>query len=153
MNGQRYVAVVGPAEADDRCLELAETVGAGLADASAVVITGGLGGVMLAAARGAASRGGTVIGLLPGVDRSAANPYVTFALPTGLGQLRNGVIVHASDALVGVGSSWGTVNEISLALRLGRPVAWLEGERLLELEPAPVHVGDVETAVHVALSG
>ena len=153
MNGRRYVAVVGPGEADDRCLELAEAVGAGLADAGAVVLTGGLGGVMLAAARGAADRGGTVIGLLPGTDRSDANPYVTFALPTGLGQFRNGVIVQSSDALVGVGSSWGTMNEISLALRLGRTVAWLAGERLISLDPAPIHVDDVETAIGVALTG
>jgi uncharacterized protein (TIGR00725 family) len=153
MNPRRYVAIVGPAEADDRCLELAEAVGAGLAEAGAVVLTGGLGGVMLAAARGAASRGGTVIGLLPGTDRSVANPYVTFALPTGLGQLRNGVLVQASDALVGVGSSWGTVNEISLALRINHPVAWLRGERSLQLEPAPVNVDDVETAIQVVLSG
>jgi uncharacterized protein (TIGR00725 family) len=153
VNVGRYVAVVGPAEADGRCLALAEAAGAGLAEAGAVVLTGGLGGVMLAAARGAASRGGTVIGLLPGTDRSDANAYVTFALPTGLGQLRNGILVHASDALLGVGSSWGTVNEISLALRLGRTVAWLQGERQLQLEPAPVHVDDVETAVRVALDG
>jgi uncharacterized protein (TIGR00725 family) len=153
VNHRRYVAVVGPAEADERCLELAEAAGAALADAGAIVLTGGLGGVMLAASRGAASRGGTVIGLLPGTDRSAANPHVTFALPTGLGQLRNGILVQASDALLGVGSSWGTVNEISLALRLGRTVAWLQGERGLLLEPAPVHVDDAETAVRVVLSG
>lgn len=153
MTGRRYVAVVGPADADERCLELAEAAGAGLADAGVVVLTGGLGGVMLAAARGAASRDGTVIGVLPGTDRSAANPYVTFALPTGLGQLRNGVLVHASDALLGVGNSWGTLNEISLALRLGRTVAWLQGERSLQLDPAPVHVDDVETAVRVVISG
>lgn len=153
MNRRRYVAVIGPGEADDRCLELAEAVGAGLAEAGAVVLTGGLGGVMLAAARGAAGHGGTVIGLLPGIDRSDANPYVTFALPTGLGQLRNGVLVQASDALVAVGSSWGTLNEISLALRIGRTVAWLAGERHISLDPAPVHVDDVETAVRVALSG
>lgn len=152
MNGWRYVAVVGPGDADERCLQLAESVGAALADAGTVVLTGGLGGVMLAASRGAAGRGGTVIGLLPGTDRSTANPYVTFALPTGLGQLRNGLIVQAGDALIGVGSSWGTVNEISLALRIGRPVAWLAGERGLHLEPAAVHVDDVETAVQVALS-
>jgi uncharacterized protein (TIGR00725 family) len=132
---------------------LAEAVGAGLADVGAVVLTGGLGGVMLAAARGAANHGGTVIGLLPGTDRADANPYVTFALPTGLGQLRNGVIVQASDAIIGVGSSWGTVNEISLALRIGRTVAWLMGERGIRLAPAPVHVDDVETALQVALSG
>lgn len=153
MTGRRYVAVVGPAEADQGCLELADAAGAALADAGVVVITGGLGGVMLAAARGAASRGGTVIGLLPGTDRSAANPYITFALPTGLGQLRNGVLVQASDALLGVGNSWGTLNEISLALRLGRTVAWLQGERALQLDPAPVHTDDVETAVRVVISG
>jgi uncharacterized protein (TIGR00725 family) len=149
---RRYVAVVGPGDADERLVAMAEEVGAALAAAGIVVITGGLGGVMLGASRGAAAQGGTVLGLLPGTDRSAANPYVTLALPTGLGQLRNGVIVQSSDALIGVGSSWGTVNEISLALRIGKPVAWLEGTRSLHLQPEPVHVDNVETALRVALA-
>ena len=151
MTARRYVGVVGPAEADERCLELAAQVGAELAGHGAVVLTGGLGGVMEAAARGAAERGGTVVGLLPGVDRAAANPHVTIALPTGLGQLRNGVLVHASDALVAIGSSWGTLNEISFALRTGTPVAWLAGSQVPDLHPAPAHVDDVAQAVRLAL--
>jgi uncharacterized protein (TIGR00725 family) len=101
---------------------VAEDVGAGLADAGAVVVTGGLGGVMEAACRGARSRRGRTVGLLPGGDREAANGWVEIALPTGLGELRNGLIVRAADAVVAVGGGAGTLSEIGFALKLGRPV-------------------------------
>jgi uncharacterized protein (TIGR00725 family) len=149
----RYVAVVGQAQADAQWLELAHDVGAALATAGAIVLTGGLGGVMAAASRGASESGGTVVGVLPGTDRTAANPHLTIALPTGLGQLRNGVLVTASDALIGIGTSWGTLNEISLALRTGTPVAWLEGQPVAGLTPAPTYVTSVAEAVRLAVAG
>ena len=90
----RYVAVVGPGEATAEQIADAEAVGRGLAAAGAIIVCGGLGGVMEAACRGAAEQGGTTIGLLPGADRDAANPWVTIAIPTGLGELRNGLIVR-----------------------------------------------------------
>jgi uncharacterized protein (TIGR00725 family) len=120
-----YVAVVGPGEAAEGELAVAEEVGAGLAAAGAVVVTGGLGGVMEAACRGARSRLGVTVGLLPGVDRAAANGWVSVAIPTGLGELRNGLIVRASDAVVAIGGGQGTLSEIALALKAGRGVVGL----------------------------
>jgi uncharacterized protein (TIGR00725 family) len=119
---ERYVGVVGPGEASAAELALAEELGARLVDLGATVVCGGLGGVMEAACRGAKSRRGTTVGLLPGLDRSEANGWVDVAIATGLGELRNGLIVRASDALVAIGSSAGTLTEIAFGLRLGRPV-------------------------------
>ena len=120
-----YVAVVGPGEASPQELHAAEDIGAGLAAAGAVVVTGGLGGVMEAACRGARSRRGRTIGILPGEDREAANGWVEIAIATGLGELRNGLVVRAVDALVAVGGAYGTLSEVALALKLGRPVVGL----------------------------
>jgi uncharacterized protein (TIGR00725 family) len=120
-----YIAVVGPGEASSTELAAAEELGAGLADLGAVVVTGGLGGVMEAACRGARSRRGRTLGILPGEDRDAANGWVEIAVATGMGELRNGLVVRASDALVAVGGGHGTLSEIALALKLGRPVVGL----------------------------
>jgi hypothetical protein len=120
-----YIAVVGPEEAAADALEAAEEVGALLAAAGAVVVTGGLGGAMEAACRGARSKRGVTVGLLPGTDRGAANGWVQVAVATGLGELRNGLIVRAVDAVVAVGGGAGTLSEIALGLRLGKPVVGL----------------------------
>jgi len=120
-----YVAVVGPSEASPAELHTAEEVGAGLAAAGAVVVTGGLGGVMEAACRGARSRRGRTLGILPGDDRDAANGWVEIAVATGLGELRNGLVVRAADAVVAIGGGHGTLSEVALALKLGRPVVGL----------------------------
>ena len=125
MSRTPYVAVVGPGDASAPELQAAEEVGAGLAAAGAVVVTGGLGGVMEAACRGARSRHGTTLGILPGEDREAANGWVEIAVTTGLGELRNGLVVRAADALVAIGGGHGTLSEVALALRIGRPVVGL----------------------------
>ena len=125
MSRTPYIAVVGPGEASSTELAAAEELGAGLADLGAVVVTGGLGGVMEAACRGARSRRGRTLGILPGEDRDAANGWVEIAVATGMGELRNGLVVRASDALVAVGGGHGTLSEIALALKLGRPVVGL----------------------------
>ncbi len=130
----RYVAVVGPSagslaghpEAED-ILSAAYAVGRLLAERGAVVLCGGGTGVMAAAADGAAAAGGTSIGLLPGPDRSEAHASLTFALPTGLGELRNGLLIRAADAVIAVGGSWGTLSEIALAMRTGVLVVSLLG--------------------------
>jgi uncharacterized protein (TIGR00725 family) len=118
----RYVGVVGPGEASASEAAVAEEVGGLLAEGGAVLVCGGLGGVMEAACRGAKSKLGLTVGLLPGLDRSAANGWVDVAVATGLGELRNGLIVRASDALVAVGGGAGTLSEIAFALKAGRPV-------------------------------
>jgi uncharacterized protein (TIGR00725 family) len=116
------VAVIGGSEPDDHNRAAAEAVGAALASAGAVVVCGGLGGVMAAACRGARSAGGLTVGLLPGSDRSAANQWVEVAIPTGLGEARNALVVAAASAVVAIGGEYGTLSEIALALRSGRPV-------------------------------
>ena len=120
------MAVVGPGEATDAEREAAEAVGRALAQAGAIVVTGGLGGVMEAASRGARDAGGLTVGLLPGDDRKIANPSVTVALPTGLGELRNGLVVRSADAIVAVGGAYGTLSEVALALKTGVPVVGLD---------------------------
>lgn len=125
MSRAPYVAVVGPGDASPRELASAEDVGAGLAALGAVVVTGGLGGVMEAASRGARSKRGHTLGILPGEDRETANGWVEIAVATGLGELRNGLVVRAADALVAVGGGHGTLSEVALALKLGRPVVGL----------------------------
>jgi uncharacterized protein (TIGR00725 family) len=123
----RYVAVVGPADAARPAdLQVAEEAGRLLAAAGAVLLTGGHQGVMQAAARGARRAGGVAIGLLPGNDRSAGTPEHAYLLPTGLGELRNGLLVRAADAVLAVGGSWGTLSEIALARRTGVPLVLVD---------------------------
>jgi uncharacterized protein (TIGR00725 family) len=129
-----FIGVVGPGQPDAVRDARAETVGRLLAEAGAVVVCGGLGGVMAAACRGASSAGGTTVGLLPGDDRRSANPWVTVPLPTGLGELRNGLVVRAADALVAVGGGYGTLSEMALALKTGCPVVGLDAWPV----PAPI---------------
>lgn len=90
-----------------------------------MLVCGGLGGVMAAACRGAREAGGTTVGILPGTDRSAANRWVEVAVPTGVGELRNGLVVRAADAVIAVAGGFGTLSEIALALKLGVPVVGL----------------------------
>jgi uncharacterized protein (TIGR00725 family) len=123
--GSPYVAVIGPGRAPDDLLDAAEAVGRELAERGAVVVCGGRGGAMEAACRGAREAGGTTVGILPGDSRSDANPWVSVAIPTGLGELRNGLVVRAGDAVVAVGGEFGTLSEIGFALKLGRPVVGL----------------------------
>ena len=120
-----HVAVSGGGEADDEACRLAEQVGFELARRGAVLVTGGLGGAMAAACRGAKAGGGMTIGILPSDDRADANPWVDVAVPTGLGEGRNALVVQAADAVVAVAGEFGTLSEIALALRLGRPVIGL----------------------------
>jgi uncharacterized protein (TIGR00725 family) len=104
----------------------AEEVGRLLAERGCVVVTGGLGEVMAAAARGAKSAGGTTIGILPGESRADANEWIDHAVVTGIGHARNLAVVASGDAVIAVGGSWGTLAEIAFARRLGRPVVVLE---------------------------
>ena len=117
-----WIGIVGSGEARPQELALAEEAGAAVAEAGAGLVCGGLGGVMEAACRGARSRGGLTLGLLPGLDRDAANGWVIAAVPTGLGEARNALVVRAADAMVAIGGGWGTLSEIALALRAGLPV-------------------------------
>ncbi|MGA2837954.1 MAG: TIGR00725 family protein [Acidimicrobiales bacterium] len=119
---QTQIAVIGAGDAPPHIVALAEEVGAALASRGAVVICGGLDGVMAGACRGAKSAGGTTVGLLPGRDRGAANPWVDVVIPTGLGEARNALVVGAAAAVVALDGGYGTLSEIALALRAGIPV-------------------------------
>jgi uncharacterized protein (TIGR00725 family) len=118
-----------------------------LARRGAVVVCGGLGGVMEAVCRGAKGAGGTTIGILPGVDRSQANRFVDVALPTGLGEARNALVARAADALIAVGGGYGTLSEIALALKAGKHVVGLSTWDIEGIEPA----GSPEAAVEAVL--
>ena len=120
-----YVAVCGPGVATAEEEAWAEEVGRLLARAGAVVVCGGVSGVMDAVARGAAEEGGVSIGILPGADRSQASPHVRYSVPTGMGEARNALVVRSADALIAVAGEFGTLSEIALALKIGVPVVGL----------------------------
>jgi hypothetical protein len=119
------ISVIGGGTPDAEAEGLAEELGRRLAEAGARIVCGGRGGVMEAAARGARSSGGEVIGILPGEDPAAANDYVTHVVATGIGHARNLAVVASGAAVVAVGGEWGTLAEIAFARRLGRPVVAL----------------------------
>jgi uncharacterized protein (TIGR00725 family) len=143
-----YVAVVGAGEnVGAEVLAAAQEVGARLAQRGAVLVCGGLGGVMAAACRGAAGADGTTVGILPGDDRAAANPWVTVALASGMGELRNGLVVRAADAVIAIAGGVGTLSEIALALKAGKPVIGLGTWAIDGVQAA----GDPAEAVGLAL--
>lgn len=151
------IAVVGPGEdVAATVLADAERVGALLAAAGRQVVTGGLGGVMAAAARGARSAGGTVVALLPGDqadDDGAAHRYSDVVVATGLGQGRNVLVVRSATAVIAVGGSWGTLSEVALARRLGRPVVWLHGWHVDGPDDVVPSAATPEEAVAAVLAG
>lgn len=149
-----YVAVVGPSECDAATAALAEEVGRELAARGAVVVCGGAGGAMEAACRGAKAAGGTTVGLLPGTDRSSANAFVDVAIPTGLGEARNVLVVRAADVVLAVRGEFGTLSEIAFALRIGTPVVGLDTWELGkggEQVDAFLRANDAAEAVELAL--
>lgn len=119
------IGVIGSSRASAEEAELARAVGAALARAEAVTVCGGLGGIMRAAAAGAASEGGIVIGLLPGRDAHEAAPEVTIPLPTGLGEARNVLVVRASEAVIAIAGGWGTLSEAAFCRKLAVPLIGL----------------------------
>jgi len=116
------ISVIGGSEANEATLAIAEKIGHALASAGAVTVTGGLGGVMAAACRGAKSAGGLTVGILPGTDPAAANEWVDVIIPSGLGEARNALVVSSACAVIAVGGEYGTLSEIALAFRAGIPV-------------------------------
>jgi hypothetical protein len=117
--------VCGPGIATDEEEAWAEEAGRLLARAGAIVVCGGMSGVMDAAARGAAAEGGLCVGILPGRDRTGASAHLTVAIPTGMGETRNALVVRAADAVIAISGEFGTLSEIALALKMGVPVVGL----------------------------
>lgn len=129
-----YLGVIGASECDYKVSEIAYLVGKAIAESGSVMICGGMGGVMEAASRGVKDAGGISIGLLPGENRIFANPYLTYSIPTGIGEARNSIVVRSSDALIAVDGSYGTLSEIAYALKWGKPVAGLGTWRIQEYD-------------------
>jgi uncharacterized protein (TIGR00725 family) len=145
------IAVCGAGREQPALEASAEAVGRLLAEAGAVLVCGGLGGVMAAAARGAAQAGGLTVGVLPGRLATDANPWIALPLPTAMGEGRNVLVVRFADAVIAIGGEWGTLSEIALARKIGRDVV------LLDPSPAASHLGlhtarDPEAAVRDALA-
>ena len=125
INKKKFIAVIGGNQASKEEAKLAEEVGCGLARLGAVLVCGGLGGVMEAACRGASAEGGVTVGILPGENRQAANPYIQIPIVTGMGYARNVAVVKSAQAVIAIGGSYGTLSEISHALQSGIPVIGL----------------------------
>ncbi len=140
------LSVVGAGTADTELFGRARSVGRAVAEAGAVVVCGGLGGVMAGACRGAREAGGLTVGLLPGDDPAAANPWVEIVVPTGLGHGRNVLVVQAGDAVLALPGSWGTASEVALALKAGRPVvgvgAWDDMEGVVRVDDPAAAVAE-----------
>lgn len=151
----RYVAVIGSASCGSSVASLAREVGREIARRGAILVCGGRGGVMEAACQGAKEAGGTTVGILPGEDRSGANPYVDVAVVTGLGEARNAIIVRSADAAIAVSGGHGTLSEIGLALKMGRPVVGLRTWQLHQPDQAADWIVQAKTpdeAVEQALA-
>jgi uncharacterized protein (TIGR00725 family) len=150
------ISVVGKGARDEGLAPIAEEVGRRLAEAGAVVVCGGLTGVMEATARGVSTAGGTVIGVIPSSDAEDANPYCTHVIATGIGQARNLAVVSSGDAVIAVGGEWGTLSEIAYARALGRAVVAIEswqpsGTGAMSGGPGIEIASDPATAVEMAL--
>jgi uncharacterized protein (TIGR00725 family) len=149
-----YVVVCGSGQATTQEVAWAEEVGRLVADAGAVLVCGGLGGVMDAAARGCEAGGGLSIGILPGEHRDPASPHLSVSIPTGLGEARNALVVRAADAVIAVGGEFGTLSEIALALKAGTPVVGLHTWELAKagsLVHAIIETETPQEAVRAAL--
>lgn len=131
------IAVIGARSCDVQLYRTAQHLGKLLADAGYSVICGGLGGVMEAVCKGAKEKSGLTIGILPGEDAAAANPYVDIVIPSGLGIGRNLLIIRAADAVIAVKGGYGTLSEIAFALQLGKPLiglgSWQVSEEIINV--------------------
>ncbi len=124
-NKNRLIGVIGSASDDPILNDLAQEVGRLVAMEGITLVNGGLGGVMAASSRGAKAENGTTVGILPGLNPQDANEYTDIPIPTGLGEMRNLLIVRAVTSLIAIGGGYGTLSEIALALKLDKPIVGL----------------------------
>ena len=155
---KKVIAVIGGGQPTSKETKLAEKVGRELAKRGAILVCGGLGGVMEAACKGASAEGGMTIGILPGENRQSANPYVQIPIATGIGYARNAAVVKSAQAVIAIGGSYGTLTEIGYALQSGIPVIGLNtwtisrnGKHDKAIIPAENPVEAVETALEIAV--
>ena len=141
-----FIAVVGESQASSEIAKLAEEVGTEIAKAGAVLVCGGLKGVMEHAAKGAKSAVGTTIGILPGSRREEANPYIDYPIVTGIGYARNKLVIKTGHVVIAVGGSYGTLSEIAFALGYEIPVVGLKTWQFIH------HTGQLDNKVYYANS-
>jgi uncharacterized protein (TIGR00725 family) len=149
------ICVIGASQGEEEILGHAEEVGRRVAEAGAVLVCGGRTGVMEAASKGASEAGGTVVGILPTLSPADANPYVTHAVATGIGEARNLAVVASGQAVIAVGGEWGTLSEIAYARKLGRPVVAIQSWALRNRSGTDLGIVEAdspERAVEAALS-
>jgi len=151
-----FIGVIGGSSCSDETAKMAWEVGKGIARSGGVLVCGGLGGVMEWACKGAKEAGGTTVGILPGTSRDEANPYVSIAIPTGLGLARNTIVVGSCDAVIALPGRSGTLSEIGFAMNRGIPVVCLKSweiEKAGEVETLLfIRARDPEEAVKLAIS-
>jgi uncharacterized protein (TIGR00725 family) len=121
------IGVIGAGETSKENFQLAYEMGKHIAARGAILVCGGLGGIMEAASKGASENGGTIIGILPGLDKAEANPFITIAIPTGMGISRNVLVVQASDVIIAFPGAFGTLSEMAIALASGKTVIHFPG--------------------------
>jgi len=130
MKRKPIIGVIGGGECTEEIYKIAEKVGKKIAENNAVLICGGLGGVMEAACKGAKNRGGTTIGILPGNNRDDANKYVDLPIATGMGYARNIIIVYTAQCLIAIDGKYGTLSEIAYALAFNKPVIGIKTHKI-----------------------
>ncbi len=143
-----YIGVIGAGKCAKKLREQAHAVGAAIANANAVLVCGGLKGVMEAAAKGASEAGGTTVGIIPGNDRSAANDFCDVVIPTGVGEARNVIVVQSSDAVISLHGKFGTISEMAFALKMKKPVVSLVN---WDVFPEVIQASNPEEAVEKAV--
>jgi len=148
------IGVIGAGKCSKKLAEQAHLIGATIASHNAILVCGGLGGIMEAAAQGAKENGGITMGILPGNTKDSANAYIDIAIPTGIGEARNAVIVNTADVLIAMHGKYGTITEIAFALKSGKPViSPFEWTAFPEIETIPDPEEAVKTAIDRASYG
>jgi len=150
MNKRKIIiAVIGGAQPDKKSIEIAEQVGRCIAQKGAILITGGMGGVMRAASKGAHEAGGQVIGVLPGNNNKDANEYVDIPIVTGIGEARNSIITRTCDCAIAIDGSYGTLSEIAYCMIYHKPVI---GINTWKLDAPIIETQNAQEAVDLALN-
>ncbi|MFH1953902.1 MAG: TIGR00725 family protein [Pseudomonadota bacterium] len=146
MKTPKYIGVIGAGMCPASTYNVARNLGFEIGKRGWAIVCGGLKGVMEGAAKGCLEAGGMTLGILPGLDKNSANPYITIPIPTGLGDGRNLLVVRCSDVLVAVTGGYGTLSEIALALKANRPVVGLETWKEI---PGVHYAHDYLEAIHL----
>jgi uncharacterized protein (TIGR00725 family) len=150
-NNKLAIGVIGAGKCGKKLREQAYAVGKAIAEAGAVLVCGGMGGVMEAACRGASENGGVTVGVIPGGEKKAANEFCSIVIPTGIGEARNVIVVQSADALVSLHGKYGTISEMCFALKQKKPlVSLVKWDILPEVVTVPDPAQAVEKAIELA---